>query len=259
MKYLAENFEQLMAKSYGFNPKIFNESQDWLTARALYENNYVKSTETVQRIPKKIHQIWLGGDLPEKYLDFTLSWLHNHPTWEYRLWTDEDVKDYPIINRHLFDKATNVGMKSDILRYEILNNEGGLYVDTDFECLRAFDDLLYLDFFTGVSYDDLFVNYIGLIATVPKHPIIQNCINDLKDIYMGRRPKYIMQSTGPQYFTRCFTKYVKEDTTGVVTFPVDFFYPWPNNRIKDGSNAYDFVKPFSYAIHHWAVSWVKNK
>lgn len=257
MKYLTENFDQLMVKSYGFNKEIYENSLDWQIVKSLYEKNYVKSSETIQHIPKKIHQIWLGGDLPDKYLHYSLSWLKYHPTWEYRLWGDDDIDSIKMINRHLFNKAPNLGMKSDILRYEILNQEGGIYVDTDFECLKSFDNLLNLEFFTGISYDDIFVSYIGLLAARPNHPIIQNCINDLVDIYMGKRPRYIMESTGPQYFTRCFNKFVTNNTLGVVAFPMDFFYPWPNNKINDGSNPYDFVKSFSYAIHHWEVSWLK--
>ena len=38
--------------------------------------------------------------------------------------------------RDVFERAINPGMKSDIFRYEILKQIGGLYVDTDFECLK---------------------------------------------------------------------------------------------------------------------------
>jgi mannosyltransferase OCH1-like enzyme len=41
-----------------------------------------------------------------------------------------------------FDRASNFGEKSDIWRYEILFRLGGVYVDTDFECVRPFDSLL---------------------------------------------------------------------------------------------------------------------
>jgi mannosyltransferase OCH1-like enzyme len=40
-----------------------------------------------------------------------------------------------------FDRATNVGMKSDVLRYEILWRYGGVYVDVDYECLENIDQL----------------------------------------------------------------------------------------------------------------------
>ena len=57
------------------------------------------------------------------------------------IWTDEDAENFPMKNRDIFEKATNLGMKSDIFRYEILYQQGGVYLDTDFFCLQPLDDL----------------------------------------------------------------------------------------------------------------------
>ena len=38
-------------------------------------------------------------------------------------------------NNFAFSQASNWGMKSDIFRYEILMKYGGVYIDTDYECL----------------------------------------------------------------------------------------------------------------------------
>jgi mannosyltransferase OCH1-like enzyme len=256
MKYLVENFDQLIEKSYGFNKQIYINSNEWQTAKCLYDNNYIGDTMNTPKIPKKIHQIWLGSDLPDKFKKFTESWKVLNPDWEYKLWTDNDVNTIKITKRRLFDFASNLGMKSDILRYEILKQFGGIYVDTDFECLKSFDDLINLEFFTGVSYDDVFVNYMGIIGSIPNHLIINACVNSMETLYNGGRARNIMNLTGPYYFTRCFNSEVTKETKGVVTFPMDFFYPFPNNKLDQ--EPYQFVKPFSYAIHHWAVSWVKH-
>ena len=42
------------------------------------------------------------------------TWLIINPDWEYILWKDEDVDDFPWRNKDLFLKAENPGMKSDI-------------------------------------------------------------------------------------------------------------------------------------------------
>ena len=34
-------------------------------------------------------------------------------------------------NKDLYHKASNFGMKADILRYEIVYREGGIYIDVD--------------------------------------------------------------------------------------------------------------------------------
>jgi mannosyltransferase OCH1-like enzyme len=256
MKYLSESYGELIGRSYGYSWEEQENSPGWAVVRALYEKNYVQSIETAERIPKKIHQIWLGSKLPDKYKRFTETWQQFHPAWEYRLWEDNDADSIKMANKDVFDTCNNNGMKSDILRYEILRQQGGIYVDTDFECLKAFDDLLYLNFFTGISYDAAMVLYIGLIATIPNHPIIVHCCNDMHTNYNGNDAMTIMDLTGPYYFTRCFLKAVNKDTEGVVAFPPDFFYPLPNN-IRGVDNPYRFVRPCSYAIHMWNVSWLK--
>jgi hypothetical protein len=100
--------------------------------------------------------------------------------------------------------------------------------------------------------------YIGLIGSVPYHPIITECIDSLTTSYRGDSSMIIMKSTGPYYFTKCFLLKVKSDTEGVVAFPMDFFYPLPNN-IRGNLVPYLYTKPFSYAIHHWNIIWLRNK
>ena len=115
-----------------------------------------------------------------------------------------------------------------------------------------------LRFFAGISYDGGMVLYIGIIASVPNHTIINVCVENIREPFVGDDAFKIMDLTGPYYFTRCFLEGVKTDDVGVVAFPMDFFYPLPNNQINT-PNPYKFVRPVSYAIHHWAVSWIKTK
>ena len=51
------------------------------------------------------------------------------------MWTDQRLPD--IINRKEFDESEKFAAKSDILRYELILQYGGVYMDTDFEPLRA--------------------------------------------------------------------------------------------------------------------------
>ena len=45
-------------------------------------------------------------------------------------------------NRDAYLAAPNFGQKADILRYELLERYGGVYVDVDMECLQSLDPLL---------------------------------------------------------------------------------------------------------------------
>jgi mannosyltransferase OCH1-like enzyme len=255
VKYREEDFDTLIRRSYNYSKKEQDTSSDWALARELYVNNYLGCDDKIERITPKIHQIWLGGKLPEKFQKWCNTWREFHPHWEYRLWTDDDLPNIEITKREMFDASTNQGMRSDILRYEILRQEGGLYVDTDFECLKPFDDLLYLRFFVGISTDADMQTYCGLIGSEPYGHVITTCVNDLRGAYTGNDGNKIMDATGPFYITRCLLAGAREHPEGVVAFPMDFFYPFPNN-MRFTNTSKEYIKDFSYAIHHWKTSWL---
>ena len=256
MKYVSESFNALVKKSYAYDPSIL-ENEDYKLLERFYVQHYLMGKKG-NNIPKIIHQIWLGGELPEKYKRYTETWKKFHPDWDYFLWTDCDAEEFPMRNRKMFNACKNLGQKSDIFRYEILNTYGGLYIDTDFECLKPFDDLLYLDFFTSLAYAGRLEIYNGLIACTPHHPIMETTLNKMKLLRPTNSYVYIFESTGCYHFARCILEEIKKEEGKTVVFPMDFFYPYPNNKRFD-DNAYDYVREFSYAIHHWAVSWTKSK
>ena len=45
-----------------------------------------------QKIPKKIHQIWIGPKkMPNNYKIWTETWKKYNPSWHYKLWTEKDL------------------------------------------------------------------------------------------------------------------------------------------------------------------------
>ena len=95
------------------------------------------------KIPKVIHQIHLGEKpLSDQELKWQKTWKDYNPDWKFILWDDERLKGIGIINQEYLDDCDNYSMKSDILRFDILYQFGGLYIDTDFECLKPLDPFL---------------------------------------------------------------------------------------------------------------------
>jgi len=253
------NFGDMVSKSYAYKAERYTNSIHWYILKTLYERNFVNNPPTevlAHNIPHIIHQIWLGGNIPEQYKKYAETWKKHHPGWQYKLWTDDDVKNIFLSKEDLFHSATNLGMKSDILRYEILKQYGGIYIDTDFECLRPLDPLMHFNFFTGVGYDTEPQLYNGLIATIPNHPIITRTLELCGPIYTGNKGSVILNTTGANIFTKAFFQSL--GSKGIVAFPTPYFYPYPNN-IRGKGNPLEHIYDVSYAIHHWAVSWVKNK
>lgn len=258
MIYNNAPFNQQIRSSDCFDEPTYQKYiHQWKQLEHLYNKNYIHNINTIPLIPKIIHHIWLGGDLPAKYQKYVESWKEFNTEYIFKFWDDKNTKDLDMINRSKFDQTKNLGQKSDILRYELLYKYGGMYVDTDFECLKSFDDLTTLRFFTGVAYPTTVEMYIGLIASIPEHPIIKSCIYDMGDID-DRDAVKVMSTTGNYHFTRCFLKTIEKDQDKIVAFPMDFFYPFPNTTRATcvGEDRKRFIKDCSYAIHHWGVSWL---
>jgi len=61
-----ESFRELMKYSK-YHPSGAPWNFEWSTVELLYYRNYILpqlSNNLTPKIPKKIHQIWLGGELP---------------------------------------------------------------------------------------------------------------------------------------------------------------------------------------------------
>lgn len=233
----------------------------WQLAEKFYTSHVVDHYEYSDepRIPKIIHQIWLGSPLPERCKKLQKSWLHHHPDWKYILWTEKEIQQFGLTNQELYKAATNYGEMSDIARYEILYRMGGLYIDTDFECLHSFNVLHHCcDFYAGLNCGPYFEVFNGLMACCPGHPIVKLCIEKLgtpqklKERKMGAIE--IINRTGPGFLTKCIQEYLPHCSDKTVLFPTGYFYPWPHfERFK--KNMKSRIQPESFAVHYWAVSW----
>jgi mannosyltransferase OCH1-like enzyme len=252
-----ESFYSLIKKSYTFRQDYYDADSRWKILEELYNKNFLnKEQRNYDNLPKKIHQIWIGCPFPDKYKKWANTWKQFNPDWEYKLWTDKDLNDIEIPNRELFDSIKNAGQKSDFLRYHILNQFGGMYVDTDFECLKSFDSLTYVDFLVGIAYGAKLLFCNGLICSIPNHPILEQIIHNMDKI-RGESATAIFETTGSVLFTRIFFKIVTEYMKGIVTLPHDYLYPFPNNK-RHLENGKKYIKDCSYAIHYWKVSWLKK-
>ncbi len=236
----------------GYDGKAFFE-----LGRTLYAkyNPSVSAMQYTLRIPKIIHQIWIGGPLPPVFEKYMNSWKQKHPGWEYNLWTDENVDElFPLYNQDLYDQTESMGVKSDLLKWEIIYRFGGLYVDTDFECLQSLDEFHYrYDFYTGFQPLDAFFVQLGaaLYAAYPGHPILKHCIETIKDDW---HHKGAPKKSGPVHFSKSFMAVAGKNDSKDIAFPAFYFYPLGSKQTELKYN--QWLNNGAYAIHHWAMSWM---
>jgi len=252
-----ESMQQKRYKQILENPTMEKLYTTFKEQYIRFHPDYINA-ESATHIPKKIHQIWLGNNnkLPKEYEQFQKSWQRFHPEWEYKLWTEKDIATFPFKNRDLFDAASNYGEKSDIWRYEILHIEGGFYADTDFQCLAPFDAFCSYDFVIGIQPMDTNIVQlgIGLIGSCPGHPLLRMAINYLRKT---QNIKQIVSKTGPIFFTRIFYNAASKTGMRDIALPPTYFYPCGYNQ--RGLAPSHWLKPESFAVHHWAGSWLKKE
>lgn len=225
--------------------------------RMLYDlYNPTKLQPTAEpKIPKIIHQIWLGSPLPDEFKEFMQSWIEYHLNgWHYKLWTDEDVKTFGLTNQQYYDATDNYGVKSDLLKWEIVYRYGGVYIDVDFECLRSLDLFHHLyDFYTGIQpLDTQFVQLgAALFGAVPNHPILKHCIETIKDDW---HKKGAPTKSGPVHFTKSFYVMAGKNDSKDIALPASYFYPLGCRQTQLKRDVWQSRGAF--AVHHWAKSWM---
>lgn len=225
--------------------------------KSIYARNnlsVVKPT-AAPKVPKIIHQIWLGSPFPEEFKKYQETWKAMHPDWEYKLWDEDTIVGLVLHNQDLFNASLNYGEKSDILRYELLYQFGGVYVDVDFECLKPLDILNHCyEFYIGIQpMDTGYVQLgIGLIGSKPGHPLLDKSIKAIRE----NKYKEIVARTGPLHFTKMFIDYeVTLPLTKDIALPPTYFYP--KGFEQRGFQVMTWLCPESFAVHHWAGSWLK--
>lgn len=254
--------------SMNWSSSKMNGDPKWNILKDLYHRN-IENIESPKApiIPKIFHQIWLGSEYPEKYLVLLETFKTIHPDWEFKIWTDKDVEAWDFPTKKLFQRVKNLGTKSDILRYEILYQQGGVYIDTDFVCAKSFNELCHLDFFAGTGHmsDPLFFN--GLLGSVPGNIILKTAIENLLRLEDISEQNYdqILKFTGPEFISKTFFTLVQPENNYAI-LPTTYFYPFPatlrhvvrsqySDSIKKMISTY--TKPETLCVHLWYTSWQK--
>ena len=273
---VSDNFEELEGK----------QTEDWNNVREkdieqldIYKNIYEKNISFLNqknqeyRIPKIIHFIWLGPKpFPITSIKNVRSWLANHPDWKFMFWTDRKrpapCNDMEVINikkfefkklKNEYDISDNWAQKSDILRFEILFQYGGIYVDHDANSVKKFDDLCKnFDFFAGLETPHEEINDytitlgIGLIGSMPKHPFVDktmdkiiNLIEQIEKKYPNSDPYHIANKTLRGTYsaaTYAVLENINTDENLNIILPASYFYG------RKGL-------PSFYSQHYYSASW----
>lgn len=127
-------------------------------------------------IPKIIHYCWFGkGIMPKSQRDCIKGWKKLMPDYTFMRWDENtfDVDKYPL--SYYACQVKRYALAADLCRLNVMAEYGGIYLDTDVQLFKRFDDFLDCKFFSAIELynefdkekvSELFLNEDG----TPKDP-----------------------------------------------------------------------------------------
>lgn len=201
-------------------------------------------------IPKTIHYFWFGNNevsaLSKKCI---LSWQNKMPDYNIILWNESNLP----AEAHLaweYISQKKYAFASDYARYYILHKYGGIYLDTDVEAVKSFDNLLSNQCFLG--YEESGRLNSAVIGAEKASVFAEVCMKIMSENYTDKRPYLI----APELANRA----LKIACDSVTTYPKDYFYPYnPYSEKEDVKQLmYSDITENTYSIHHWEKKWKMN-
>lgn len=170
------------------------------------------------RIPHIIHQTWTTEEIPSIYWDYIKTVVNQNPTWKYYFWSVESVmkliKDkYPSFES-VWNKLSEPIHKADALRYLVLYEYGGVYLDMDMEVLRPLNRITMK--YASVLAVEPFEHSVFLfhkqfllnncfMCSRKHHPFFKMLVDKLEE--MGLKERTILAKAGPVYLQKIFNMY----------------------------------------------------
>ena len=182
-------------------------------------------------IPRIIHYCWFGrSPLPETALRCIESWHKYMPDWEYVLWNEDnfDVSSYSYTQEAY--EAKKYAFVSDVARLKALKENGGIYLDVDFEVYKAFDGLLQNVAFAGFEGSKTNPIMMGVLGSVPDGDWVSRQLERYHDRHfmvngipdMTTNVRFVTDWMIQQGF---MPNGLEQVISGFHVYPVDFFCP----------------------------------
>lgn len=226
-------------------------------------------------IPKVIHYVWLGTKAMHPLMvKWREKWTELHPGWTIKIWHELDGLPKHILacrgelvecrNPDYLSQCPTFAKRSDVWRYDILEQQGGVYLDTDFEPIKCIAPLLDgVEAFAGLVEtrynwtnerpEGLIKIEVGcsIMGTTPHHPWLRELVEHTPE----RDPVEQLSLAFP-YLTEVSARH-----PDVRLFEPSTFYPvtWDRYALGGRRSLHKEAIPEStYAVHRWSSAWFSN-
>ena len=208
-------------------------------------------------IPKIIHYCWLSGDPYPSLVECCIkSWRKKLKGYEFILWDKNKID----INSNIWLKEAYENKKyafaADYIRCFALFHYGGIYLDSDVEVIKPFDDFLNLNSFIG--YDSTNAIEAAIIGSEKHSNWIKNALDYYENRHFVGMDGRLDTRPIPRMFHfqlhRVFS-FIDDPNVILVLpeislFPSDYFSPknYQTKKLKLTDN--------TYTIHHFDGNWL---
>lgn len=212
-------------------------------------------------IPKIIHFCWLSDNpYPESIQKCLSSWKEKLSDYEIILWDKKrfDINSVQWVKEAFEEKK--YAFAADYIRFYALYNYGGIYLDSDVEVLKNFDELLNCSCFFGYEFSGLpeaavigavpELKWIGTILQYYESKCFKNTDGTLNKVVAPLVVKYFFEQTEK---VKLLTDGDIHRFGNFVVYPNEFFSP--KNSFK--SNEINITKN-TICIHHFNAGWIKE-
>lgn len=175
--------------------------------------------------------------------------MHSNKPMKYRYIPESNIIN-ELIDKSLLDEIDNLEIKgithkSDFIRYTLLQNDGGIYIDTDIIILNSIEDLLNTDLFIAKQSSKMYCS--GIIGSIPNYPLIKETRQAYYDDYHADKWAYNAM--------RIISENIESVEGNIIKLSIEngFHYPLYTNLSKMYELNPDF--PSTLRGHHlWSSS-----
>lgn len=210
-------------------------------------------------IPKTIHYCWFGRNPKPKLARKCIrSWKKHCPDYSIIEWNEDnfDISTCPLYVRQAYE-AKKWAFVTDYVRLKVVYEHGGIYLDTDVETVRSFDELLKEHAFFGFEYGEYVNTGLGFGAE-KGNPIVGEMMDDYEDMPFVRPDGSFDETTCPIRNSETLLKRgLKQDDSkqlidGCLILPSEYLCPY------DGRSRELNATKKTLSIHWYSASWVPN-
>ena len=234
-------------------------------------------------IPNVFHQIWVTSsespqEVPSKELGLTIDSFYKmqsvDPSFKSIFWTNnpslipttikslqeaevevKSISDFGDLSDKNFEldsliKAKKYGMASDIFRYLVVERDGGVYRDVDYELMNP-ETLSRIikstDFFAGYFLEALLGN--AFFGAIPEHSIMQDAVFLVNRNFGKNSPEYQDKACNP------YSETIMQ--TGPVVFDIAVYNRFQNDNIHTEDVVFSQGILYDFCQSH-LLTWKNN-